>query len=71
MLYQPQIESFIDDPARLEELYRSAIKDQQVSQFETELLACYQANPDNKLLAAWYYRLQTVSAAAQPKRRPG
>ncbi len=63
MNYLEDIQTHHSDPQKLEELYRKAVQEGKVTEFENDLLACYQAAPENLLFQAWYYRLHS---AAQP-----
>jgi hypothetical protein len=65
MKYLTDIRAGRQDPKLLEDLYQTARRENKVSEFATDLLACYQESPDNVLYAAWYYRLQIVPQPAQ------
>jgi len=57
------------DPQKLEQLYQIAQKDDQADVFHSALLACYEDEPDNLLLAAWFYRIQkTTETEVKPLR---
>jgi hypothetical protein len=56
--YAVAIQSASGAPQQLEQLYQSARHAHTDAQFTTDMLAAYQASPDNLLYAAWYYRLQ-------------
>jgi hypothetical protein len=66
----PYLQEIIDhknDPQVLEVLYQGARNKHDVGQFSADLSACYANEPDNILLQAWHYRLQ--STLEEPKRR--
>lgn len=69
MKYLQQIRSAHNDPRALEELHQSARRENQLAEFASDLLACYQETPDNVLYAAWYYRLQPVPQSAVARAR--
>jgi hypothetical protein len=48
-----------EDPEKLESLYQTIIKENETDEFTADLIACYEREPDNKLFAAWFYRLKT------------
>ena len=60
MKYFLEIQKASENPPQMEDLYQSALENAGVAQFTTDLTACYQSNPENILLAAWFYRLQRV-----------
>lgn len=62
MTYAIKIKAASADPASLESLYQAAVQRGEQSDFNAAVLACYQETPDNLLLAAWYYRLQSAPA---------
>jgi len=62
------IESALGDPRLLEELYHKARQAGTVVDFVAAIRQRYAATPDNLLLAAWYYRLQSEEAAAPLQR---
>jgi hypothetical protein len=49
------------DPEKLEQLYQIARRSGQASAFETALLSCHEAAPDNLLYAAWFHRLRQAA----------
>ncbi|MFC2026220.1 hypothetical protein ACFLUC_03395 [Chloroflexota bacterium] len=64
-----EIGSAETSPAKLEQLYKQAQAEGQTEGFQSALLACYENNPDNLLLAAWYYRFQeTTETRVEPRR---
>lgn len=59
------------NPQQMEMLYQSALQDNNAAEFTTDVFDCYKSNPDNLLLAAWYYRLQaTPPPLIEPTRQP-
>ena len=52
------VRSAASDPARLEELYRGAQRENRTDDFAAAIRACHQEAPENVLIAAWFYRLQ-------------
>ena len=69
MKYQSTIQSASTDPQALEELFQAAQRQNDAAEFRADLLACYEAAPDNRLYAAWYYRLQQPTAEPREKTR--
>ena len=57
------------NPQQLEALYQAARASRATDQFAADLNACHADQPDNLLLQAWHYRLQ--SAVDEPRRREG
>jgi hypothetical protein len=64
------IRSAASDPARLEELYRTALRENREHDFAAGITACHRETPDNVLFAAWFYRLQPTQSQG-PIRRLG
>jgi hypothetical protein len=58
MAYTTDILANKDDPEQLEALFQSARRMHETAAFTADLLACYDAEPGNRLYAAWYYRLR-------------
>ncbi len=58
-----------NNPQQLEALFQAARGRREIGQFSADLNACYADEPDNLLLQAWYYRLQ--STIEEPRRREG
>lgn len=58
MAYTTQIQANKEDPEQLEALFQAARRQRETAAFTADLLACYSAEPDNRLYAAWYYRLE-------------
>jgi hypothetical protein len=58
MAYTTEIQANQDNPQGLEALFQAARRQRATAQFTADLLACYSAEPDNRLYAAWYYRLE-------------
>jgi len=67
MQYLQSIASSSNDPESLENLYQTAQKENEVTEFKTSLQVCYQDAPENVLYSAWHYRLQR--AEEQPDSR--
>ncbi len=65
MTYLDKVNAASADPQALEKLYQSAREQSQVTEFQAGLLAVYEDNPENVLLAAWYYRLQQSAPEAE------
>lgn len=68
MAYTEQILANKDNPEQLEAVFQAARRQRETASFTADLLACYTAEPDNRLLAAWYYRLR---GEPQEKARQG
>jgi hypothetical protein len=58
MNFFDRIRELKQDPASLEDLYQQAVKEKTAGEFSQAVDSAYQENPENLLLAAWYYRLQ-------------
>ena len=82
MEYTPDIQAASRDPKSLEALYQAVLQAGAESDFQASLEACYAAEPENLLYAAWHYRLREAAmpsrmaqapspAAAQARERPG
>jgi len=69
MKYVKDIRSASDAPQALEEMYQAARRAGDEGEFRASLLACYRESPDNRLYAAWYYRLWRPPEEAQAERR--
>ncbi len=69
MPYQQEISSNKNNPQQLEALFQAARGRRETVQFSADLSACYSGDPDNLLLQAWHYRLQ--SALEEPRQREG
>jgi hypothetical protein len=69
MKYLSQIRDARDAPQQLELLFQTALKANEAAEFKRDLLACYEAAPDNVLYAAWYYRFEHAASEAQPEQR--
>jgi len=65
MKYFLEIQKASENPQQMEILYQTAQKNASVDVFQADLNACYDANPDNVLLAAWFYRLQQAPQSDQ------
>jgi len=60
MDYSQEIQTNQDNPEQLEAIYQAAQRKHAVEDFAKCMKACYAAEPDNRLYAAWYYRLQST-----------
>lgn len=70
MKFREKILEASDDPQALEALYQSARGRDESDAFEAELFTAFEGNPENVLLAAWYYRLiQTAQEEPEEKAR--
>jgi hypothetical protein len=65
MPYQQEITSSKNNPQQMEALFQAARLRRETRQFIAELDACFSAEPDNLLLQAWHYRLQSME---EPRR---
>ena len=57
MAYTQEIQANRDNPEQLEALFQAARRKREMAAFAADLQACYTAEPDNRLYAAWHYRL--------------
>jgi hypothetical protein len=62
MDYQEEISTAQSNPESLENIYRQSVNQGEEAAFKSALFARYQEMPENLLFAAWYYRLQEISA---------
>ena len=69
MPYLQEIRDNQNNPQQLEALFQAARGSRAADQFSADLNACYSDQPDNLLLQAWHYRLQ--STLEEPRRREG
>jgi hypothetical protein len=69
MPYLQQIRDNKNNSQQLEALFQAARSRREIGQFSADLNACYSDEPDNLLLQAWYYRLQ--STIEEPRRWEG
>ena len=58
MAYEQQIQANRDNPEQLEAIYQAAQREHAGEGFAADLRACYTAEPENRLYAAWFFRLQ-------------
>lgn len=58
MSYYSTIDEVADDPEQLEQAYQKAVKAGQVESFRQAIDARRAAAPDDRLYAAWFYRLR-------------
>ncbi len=66
MYYLDAIREALEDPARLEALYRSAVKGGEEAAFRQAVETLYAEQPGHLLLAAWHYRLREEPTSAVP-----
>jgi hypothetical protein len=57
MAYTQDIQANRDNAEQLEALFQAARRRGETAAFAADLQACYAAEPDNRLYAAWHYRL--------------
>ncbi len=62
-----EIQKASENPQQMEALYQKTLENATLESFQEGLIACYEANPENILLAAWFYRLQNISQATHKK----
>jgi hypothetical protein len=62
-----EIRTRAQDPQQIEDLYQNAQRTGKASEFEKAVRACFEADPQNILFAAWYYRLQKTTSPIQEK----
>mgnify|MGYP006921585624 CR=1 FL=1 len=62
------IQAAAANPQQLEQLYQTAKQEGLKEKFQSVLVTCYEATPDNLLYAAWFYRLQTTPEQTKPRR---
>jgi len=56
------------NPRKLEQLYQAAREKGQTDIFQSALQACYEADSNNLLYAAWFYRFQQIADdSAKPR----
>ncbi len=65
MSYHELIAKLGDDAEQLEKAYQVAVKAGQADAFTQAIVAGRTAAPENRLYAAWFYRLQDVAAQAK------
>ncbi|MBE9523784.1 MAG: hypothetical protein IMY76_01710 [Chloroflexi bacterium] len=71
MKYFLEIQKASENPKQMEDLYQTAQENANADSFQTDLIACYEDNPGNILLAAWFYRLQQTTDPDHEKERNG
>ncbi len=69
MPYLQEISTNKNNPQQLEALFQAARAQHDTEEFSADLGACYSSEPDNLLLQAWHYRLQ--SPREESRRREG
>jgi hypothetical protein len=67
MDYLNEIRTHAQDPQQIEDLFQNAQRTGKASEFEKAIQACFEAEPQNLLFAAWYYRLKQVASPGQEK----
>jgi hypothetical protein len=65
MAYLQEIRDNQNNPQQLEALFQGARGSRATDQFSADLNACYSDQPDNLLLQAWHYRLQSASEGSR------
>ena len=65
MSYHELVAKLGDDAEQLEKAYQVAVKAGQADAFTQAIVAGRTAAPENRLYAAWFYRLQDVAAQAK------
>ena len=69
MSYDARIQAAESDPQQLEQLFQVARRSDQVQDFRAAVQALHEATPENVLLTAWVYRLQSLEEETdKPKR---
>ena len=68
MANQTAFDLNLNDAQATESAYRQAVREGRGDEFTYEIVQRYSDNPDNLLLSAWYYRLQTAPAS-EPRPR--
>ena len=58
MKYTADIQSAINNPQKLEELYQLSSKANEEAEFRADLLSEYEKSPENLLLSAWHARFE-------------
>ncbi|MBN1920687.1 MAG: hypothetical protein JW892_05545 [Anaerolineae bacterium] len=61
MSYDARIQAAESDPQQLEQLFQAARRSDEVGDFRAAMLALHEAAPENVLLTAWVYRLQSLT----------
>ncbi len=56
-----EIRAAESNPQKLEQLYQDARQNDQTDIFQSEMFARYEADPENLLFSAWFYRLQHIT----------
>jgi hypothetical protein len=69
MKYLPEIQAASGDPALLEQLSKTSQQENSFAAFKEALFTCHDAEPENLLYAAWYYRLHDNTE--DPSQKPG
>ncbi|MDX9955642.1 MAG: hypothetical protein RBT75_16195 [Anaerolineae bacterium] len=69
MSYDVGIQAAESDPQQLEQLFQVARRNDQVQDFRAAVQALHEAKPENVLLTAWVYRLQSLAEETSKPRR--
>lgn len=69
MSYDVRIQAVQSDPQQLEQLFQAARRSDQVEDFQAAVQALHEATPENVLLTAWVYRLQSLAEEIGKPRR--
>jgi hypothetical protein len=67
MDYLTEIRIHAQEPQQIEDLFQDAKRAGKTAEFEKAILACFEADPQNILFAAWYYRLQRTAPPNKEK----
>ncbi len=65
MDYLNEIRTHAQDPQQIEDLFQNAQRTGKASDFEKAVQASFEADPQNLLFAAWYYRLKKLPPPAR------
>lgn len=69
MSYDARIQAAESDPQQLEQLFQVARCSDQVGDFRAAVQALHEATPENVLLTAWVYRLQSLAEETGKSKR--
>jgi len=69
MSYDARIQAAESDPQQLEQLFQVARRSDQVQDFRAAVQALHEATPENVLLTAWVYRLQSLAEETGKSKR--
>ncbi|MCB9418613.1 MAG: hypothetical protein H6667_02325 [Ardenticatenaceae bacterium] len=65
MSYHDTVKTLAEDAEQLEQVYQAAAKAGKTAVFHQAINASHEAEPDNLLYAAWFYRLQYAASQAK------